>query len=141
MHAGDARDRVAGFHGVGAAAAVHMQVDEAGQHDGRAVAHRVGRLRRAVNPEHTALGLLDAAAHEALRREDVSRDGCTPRAPHGAPPWKGGAASGPAKPAPRRLLGCVGVVGAVCRVGGERALGVGVHELMVASRRISATKP
>ena len=40
-----------------------------------------------------------------------------PPSAFGAPPWKGGAASGPAKPDPRRPLGCAGFMQRGCRFG------------------------
>ena len=75
VQARDALDGVAGLHGVGAAAAVHVQVDEAGQHDaGAAVAHAGRRHRFAVHAHDAAAVVLEHAAHEALRREDVALD-------------------------------------------------------------------
>ena len=58
-----------------AAAAVHVQVDEAGQHDRvPAVAHAGRRHRCAVDAHDAAAVVLEHAMHEALRREDVALD-------------------------------------------------------------------
>ena len=64
--AGDGRDGLAGLHRVGAAAAMHMQVDEAGQHDRfRGVAPGFVARRLAVQRDDAAGVHRQAAAQPA----------------------------------------------------------------------------
>jgi hypothetical protein len=73
VHPCQALDGIAAFHGVGAAAAVHVQVDEAGQHD-RMGARTHGRFihRHALDRRHAAIGKAHAPAHEAIGREQMT---------------------------------------------------------------------
>jgi len=76
MGARQLRHRVAGVHRIGAAATVHVQVDEAGQHDRqRAVGPRLGFGHRIAVDAGDALTVdAHAAAHEAGRRQHVAGD-------------------------------------------------------------------
>ena len=75
MQPRDALYCLATFHGVAAAAAVHMRIDESGQHQHLRFAPRlVPAPRSAFDSPNAALLVLDCAAHESLRRRDVAFD-------------------------------------------------------------------
>jgi len=75
MQPGDAANRLAAFHRVAAAAAVHVRIDESGQHQPLRFAPRlVLGPQRAFDARDAAFFVLEHAAHEALRRQDVSFD-------------------------------------------------------------------
>ncbi|KWV90279.1 hypothetical protein PFLmoz3_00277 [Pseudomonas fluorescens] len=57
------------FHDVGAATAMHMQVDKARQQVGQVVVGRVAR--RAVNGDNLAVLMHQATTHPAAGREDI----------------------------------------------------------------------
>ena len=88
MQPRDALDCLAAFHRVAAAAAVHMRIDESGQHQRLRFAPRlVLGPRRAFDSPNAALLVLDRAAHESLRRHDVAFDArrahaCAPHLGH-----------------------------------------------------------
>jgi hypothetical protein len=70
MGASDRFDGVARFHHVGAAAAVHMQVDEARQDVGRVVLRRIGGL--ALDRRDASVFERQRAVDPAIRGENVS---------------------------------------------------------------------
>ena len=75
VRAGDGVDRLAGLHRVGAATAVHMQVDEAGQHDrqGAVAPGLIGR-RLAEQCNDAAGSVRERATQPAVRRQDQAVD-------------------------------------------------------------------
>jgi hypothetical protein len=72
-----ALDRIRSMHHIVTAAAVHMKIDEARQHDGTIrIAHTRGIRWGSLDALDAAMGSeLDAAGDEALRREDMAVDG------------------------------------------------------------------
>ncbi len=73
MHPRDVCDGLAAGHGVKAAAAMHMQVDEAGQQQRQAVAARLCFTDSiARQGRDAALAALQTATHKAGRGQDVA---------------------------------------------------------------------
>ncbi len=70
MRAGDGFDRVAAFHHVGAAAAVHVQIDETGQDVRRVVLRRIDAL--ACQRRDTAVFVFERAVNPPIGGEYVS---------------------------------------------------------------------
>src|SRR5688572_31199179 len=70
----DVRRGIAAVHDVAPAAAMHVQVDEAGEEDGLAgIAHRLFVDRRAADVADAACGVdFDRTRDESLRPEDVA---------------------------------------------------------------------